>query len=142
MVAGAVIKTVCFKKQDAGFAGRSSNRFQKDEKSERDIEDREALLCRQCLQVVTHPSQRIAVQGSHRHTFANPAGILFQIGCFRSAEGCGCSGPSTEEWSWFRGYSWQVSLCRSCLTHLGWLYSGDGRQSFQGLILDRLVQAG
>ena len=99
----------------------------------------EHILCRQCLKIITNPAEIIAVEGSHQHTFTNPQGVLFQIGCFRLAEGCAYLGPSTEEWSWFRGFSWRISVCRKCLTHLGWLYTSPGTESFHGLIRDRLI---
>jgi len=108
-------------------------------KTESDSE--EAILCRQCHQVLTKPSERISIQGTHRHTFANPHGIVFQIGCFRSVQGCGYVGPATSEWSWFKGYSWRILVCRMCLTHLGWLYTSAGNESFGGLILDRIIES-
>ena len=101
----------------------------------------EAILCRQCHQVVTKPSERIRIQGAHQHTFANPHGIVFQIGCFRSVQGCGYVGPATSEWSWFKGYSWRILVCRMCLTHLGWLYISSSHESFGGLILDRIIES-
>lgn len=105
-------------------------------------DDEDFILCRQCLQVITHPSERTEVQGSHEHTFANPAGILFQIGCFRSAVGCTQVSPPTDEFSWFRGFSWRITVCSTCLTHLGWLFVSPGGRSFHGLILNRLVGSG
>jgi hypothetical protein len=100
----------------------------------------EKILCRQCMQVITSPAERIEVQGFHHHTFSNPAGLLFQIGCFRCVKGCINASSPEAEWSWFRGYVWQVVLCSACATHMGWRYTG--RQGcFYGLILDRLMQA-
>ncbi|MEW6672618.1 MAG: cereblon family protein [Thermodesulfobacteriota bacterium] len=101
----------------------------------------EAILCGHCHQVLTDPSERIRIQGAHRHTFANPHGIVFQIGCFRSVRGCGQVGPATSEWSWFKGYSWRILVCRMCLTHLGWLYTSAGDEGFSGLILDRIIES-
>lgn len=100
----------------------------------------EKILCRQCMQVITSPAERIEVQGSHRHTFSNPMGLLFQIGCFRRVKGCVDASPPEAEWSWFRGYVWQVVLCSACATHMGWRYTGP-HDGFYGLILHRLMQA-
>jgi len=99
------------------------------------------ILCRECGHPITSPRDRVTIQGSHAHTFANPAGILYEIGCFRTAAGCAHVGPATPEWSWFAGYCWRVALCAACFTHLGWLYQGRGRDAFHGLILNRLAQA-
>jgi hypothetical protein len=76
----------------------------------------------------------------HQHAFCNPYGIIFEIGCFRTAPGCGYAGPATEEFSWFPGYSWRLALCSSCGTHLGWQYTAPDKESFCGLILDNLIQ--
>lgn len=110
------------------------------EAEERSPEEEEYILCRQCHQAITRPADRIVMQGSHRHTFANPHGIVFEIGCFRNVEGCGCSGPASDDFSWFAGYSWRVCFCTMCLTHLGWMFSRQGRHIFYGLILDRLIE--
>ncbi|MCU0597708.1 MAG: cereblon family protein [Desulfobacterales bacterium] len=98
------------------------------------------MLCRQCLQVITHRSLKIIIHGTHEHTFANPYGIVYEIGCFQSASGCGYVGSPTDEFSWFRGFKWQVAVCASCLTHLGWLFTSSGIDSFIGLILERLEE--
>lgn len=99
------------------------------------------LLCRQCHQVITSPAERTAVHGAHQHTFANPHGIVYEIGCFRNVIGCGYVGPATDEFTWFKGFSWRVAVCTMCLTHLGWLFVSPGGQVFNGLILDRLIDS-
>lgn len=99
------------------------------------------LLCRQCLAMITTTSQRIAVDGTHQHTFANPHGVVFEIGCFKNAWGCGAVGSPTNEFTWFAGYFWQVTVCASCLTHLGWRFTSPDASGFYGLILDRLIES-
>lgn len=101
--------------------------------------DEEYILCRQCNHPVTRPVDRIAKDGTHLHTFANPHGIVYEIGCFQSAIGCEYTGPATTEFTWFKGYSWRIAICRACLTHLGWIFISGGSDQFHGLILDRLT---
>jgi len=103
-------------------------------------DEEEYILCRQCRQAITRPAERIAVQGSHRHTFANPHGVVFEIGCFKNIQGCGYAGAATDEFTWFAGYSWRVCFCAMCLTHLGWIFRSTGGDIFHGLILDRLIE--
>jgi hypothetical protein len=98
------------------------------------------LLCAGCRNPITPRQAAISVNGAHQHTFANPYGLVFTIGCFRQAPGCGAAGQATAEFSWFAGYSWQVAVCAACLAHLGWRFSADG-SVFYGLILDRLVES-
>jgi hypothetical protein len=112
------------------------------EAEERSPDEEKYILCRQCHQAITKPADRIVMQGSHRHTFANPHGIVFEIGCFRSVKGCGYAGPASDDFSWFAGYSWRVCICTMCLTHLGWMFSRLGGDVFHGLILDRLIEPG
>jgi len=104
---------------------------------QRDDEDKR-LYCAHCGRPITDQNQRIPVQGGHEHTFTNPHGLVFRIGCFAAAPGCAQTGMLTEEWTWFRGYLWQVALCRGCGNHLGWRYRDYGGEGFYGLILPRL----
>ena len=95
------------------------------------------IRCRRCGCVITSRRDRIAVAGSHEHTFMNPYGIVFRIGCFRLAAGCvAISGPMSEH-TWFSGYSWSCVACGSCFRFLGWRYD-SGNDGFFGLILDEL----
>ena len=111
------------------------------EEEEEKPRNEKALLCRQCLLTITNRSELIEVEGAYEHTFANPQGVVFQIGCFGSVKGCGHVGPATDEWSWFKGFRWQIALCGMCLTHLGWYYTSKYMNSFHGLILDRLIDS-
>lgn len=104
-------------------------------------DEREYILCARCRRVITTSSDRIDVNGAHVHTFANPHGIVFEIGCFQTAMGCAYQGPVTNDFSWFKGYSWKIACCGTCMTHLGWLFVSIGESGFHGLILDRLVES-
>ena len=101
-------------------------------------DDEELILCRHCDRPITRPAERIEMAGAHKHTFANPHGIVFEIGCFRAAFGCGYAGPTTDEFTWFQGYRWKAAVCGSCTSHLGWVFLSSGGDAFHGLILDRL----
>jgi len=80
----------------------------------------------------------MAVNGRDRHAFVNPAGLVFEIVCFRTAPGCRRAGAPTAEWTWFPGYAWRLAVCGRCAVHLGWAYQGTA-DAFFGLIPDRLV---
>jgi hypothetical protein len=99
-----------------------------------------ALICAFCRHPITSLAFRIDVHGAHRHTFANPYGMIFRIGCFSEAPGCRPVGAPSSEFAWFSGHDWQVSLCTRCGLHLGWRFT-SAATSFHGLILDRLQDA-
>ncbi|MGW8194412.1 MAG: cereblon family protein [Desulforhopalus sp.] len=99
----------------------------------------EAIFCRACGMTVTSRDQKISVQGSHSHTFFNPAGIVFELGCFRQAPGCFVAGEPSSEFTWFAGHLWSFALCKSCRSHLGWFFD-SGSASFYGLILTNLME--
>jgi hypothetical protein len=105
-------------------------------------ETREAIVCRQCLHGITASAERTLVNGAHTHTFANPEGIVFEIGCYREAWGCGYLGPASPEFTWFAGYVWRIAVCSNCLTHLGWRFSSPDGHVFHGLITSRLTATG
>ena len=120
--------------------GRRAPELAEKEAPEQVPEEEEYILCRQCRQAITRPAERITVHGSHGHTFANPHGIVFEIGCFKTAQGCGYAGPPSTEFTWFSGYAWRVCYCTLCMTHLGWIFIAESGDSFHGFILDRLIQ--
>ncbi|MBW2658334.1 MAG: hypothetical protein JRC87_01855 [Deltaproteobacteria bacterium] len=104
---------------------------------EKKNEEYQALFCASCARRITGRDQAITVDGSHSHTFFNPDGVVFELGCFRSAPGCLQAGEATSEFTWFNGYLWCFCLCRNCGVHLGWHYLREERDFF-GLILSRL----
>lgn len=95
------------------------------------------IVCANCGSEITRPEARVTRRGSHEHAFFNPLGIVYDIGCFATAPGCVEVGVTSDEFSWFPGYIWQVNCCRNCQTHLGWTFS-NGEDRFYGLVLERL----
>ena len=108
------------------------------DKEETDKEAQRGLLCRLCHLLITTTKERVEKDGTHLHTFFNPAGIVYEIGCFRNAPGCIPFGAASREFPWFSGYSWQVVYCRGCQQHLGWRFSGEDQ--FFGLIVNKLAE--
>ncbi len=111
-----------------------------DRRGRRPSGDPDAILCRICGRGITRESARCAVGGTHAHTFANPAGQVFDIGCFHAAPGCVGEGPSTVEFTWFAGYRWRVVVCGGCRNHIGWQFI-SATDRFFGLILNRLIHS-
>jgi hypothetical protein len=99
------------------------------------------LLCKTCRSRITHEDHRIEVSGGHEHTFVNPGGFLHRIGCFAVATHLRELGRPEDAFSWFPGFTWQIVACKSCRTHLGWIYRCAGDR-FVGLLLDELVPSG
>ncbi len=109
-----------------------------EERQEEDRGSRRGLRCRACGHIITSREQSMEVGGAHRHTFFNPAGIVYELGCFKTAPGCAVVGESSAEFAWFAGHVWRVALCGGCGEHLGWQFS-SGDTVFYGLILPRLL---
>ena len=98
------------------------------------------ILCRFCHAAITSKRDEYIMSGSHQHRFINPSGMQFLIGCFKLAPGCDIGGPATDEYSWFKGYLWQIARCSDCGEHLGWLYQNGEADQFFGLIVEKLVR--
>ncbi|MBI3547229.1 MAG: hypothetical protein HY081_11665 [Gammaproteobacteria bacterium] len=81
------------------------------------------------------------MQGGHEHSFANPLGVTYRIGCFCEAKGCEPIGMETTEYTWFQGYTWRTALCANCRIHIGWRFQ-SGVEYFHGLIIKRLTSVG
>ena len=104
------------------------------------IVEGQVILCKNCRNTVTGPDWIITVNEQHRHTFLNPEGLVFQVGCFSHADGCLIDDQPTLENTWFAGFNWSISICSNCMVHLGWFYQKDD-QNFFSLIIDRLVDS-
>jgi hypothetical protein len=100
-----------------------------------------AVCCAACLQAITHNRERIEIQGACEQVYTNPHGLRFHIICYREAAGCVHEGAPTSMHTWFSGYDWCYALCGNCRSHLGWHYNAPDRDSFYGLIKDRLVES-
>ncbi len=101
-------------------------------------QEQEIIVCAFCNHYIADPSDQIQVNQSFRHTFANPHGYIFEIGCFSDASGCKSTSISSNDFSWFIGYSWEIVVCSQCSNHLGWFFSSS-TDSFYGLILEKLI---
>ncbi len=108
-------------------------------KDQTEEKEEKFILCKQCENKITLPNKQIEVGGLVEHTFLNPGGHVFRIGCFFEAEGCLAVGVPTAEWTWFEGFEWQVAICNQCNSHLGWFYRSKDDRNFFGLILDLLI---
>lgn len=98
----------------------------------------DTVRCRRCEHAVTAGRYAIEVDGAHEHTFRNPAGWSFRLGCFADAPGAAPSGEATYDHTWFPGYAWRFAHCDGCSTHLGWWFVGTSN-AFAALILTRLM---
>lgn len=97
------------------------------------------LRCKLCEQIITSPSASLEVDGARQHTFFNPAGLMFEIGCFSAAPGCVVAGEPSDQFSWFPGYAWRYAHCAGCGAHLGWCFESGSGGRFFGLVLNRLA---
>lgn len=119
--------------------GGKKDKRETEQKEKKKSKKKRKLLCKHCEHIISSPEYRMNFQGVFDHTFLNPSGQMFQIGCFRKADGCVVLGEVSSEWTWFQGFQWQVALCGQCLNHLGWFYHSETDSPFFGLILDALV---
>lgn len=114
---------------------------QRPEEQDASVRRDRPLRCWRCGHPVTSAAARIHVSGAHEHTFANPVGVIYQIGCFSVAPGAFTVGPPEADTSWFPGTRWTLAGCDGCAAHLGWAYDRGASVLFFGLILDRLAEA-
>lgn len=103
--------------------------------------DRRWLRCAHCGRRIARNADRMSVNGRFAHVFNNPAGYVFEVGCFAMAEGCVNEGHPTMEFTWFAGFSWRLAVCGACRSHLGWFFQSMKGASFYGLILANLSES-
>lgn len=106
-----------------------------------DAEDKKERIvaCRGCNNKIAGIADKISFDDHHIHTFANPSGILFEIGIYGEAGGLVMEGAFSDEFTWFKGYSWRIALCSFCLIHMGWMFQNRDN-SFFGIISDRIYE--
>lgn len=103
-------------------------------------EDVERVIrCARCDATITTAAAAIAIDGKHLHHFVNPAGVAFDVRCFREAPGCSPYGDASTFFSWFPGHAWRIAVCARCGAHLGWRFEGSS-SAFHGLIADKVVE--
>ncbi len=118
---------------------KSITKIKTEEKTKTDDFDKKWFICSICGNKITKNMNKIQISSSHEHTFTNPHGILYIIRCFNGAPGCYTIGFSTTDFTWFPGYSWEISVCSNCKVHNGWKYS-KGASVFYGLIKELLIE--
>ncbi|MDH3348231.1 MAG: cereblon family protein [Desulfobulbaceae bacterium] len=116
------------------------NSTESDPDNQLEVLDEKPLYCSTCLTAITSEKEAIAVNDLHHHTFFNPAGVVYEIRCFKKAAGCIILGDPSTEFSWFKNYTWQYDLCGGCRNHLGWYFQGQ-YDFFHGLIAHLLTSA-
>ena len=111
-----------------------------DAEIEQETEDAlgDEIYCAACGHVVTNTQWKTSRNGEHEHVVFNPAGMLFRVVCFKEAPGVAGHGAPSDEFTWFKGYAWQVSTCLGCNGHLGWQFAGAD-DVFFGLIKPKLT---
>jgi hypothetical protein len=126
---------------DRGNGERQPSGARREEVSDerQDAARGERLCCKACGHAITHAAAKTNINGQHLHARVNPAGVLFAFGAFRAAPGAFTYGDRTSAYSWFPGYTWQLTVCGRCEGHLGWYFTGDGPEFF-GLVLEKLVE--
>jgi hypothetical protein len=100
------------------------------------------VRCARCRHVLTTERERLEVSGRHAHTFMNPSGVIFEIGCYRTADGARLEGMPEKETSWFPGTAWVYAHCAACHGQVGWSYvylEEHEPQRFFGLMLDAIL---
>ena len=112
---------------------------QSDQMSDEESKREHSIICRLCKYTITSHDNSTIINGKHTHTYKNPDGYIYTLGCFTQAKGCKNVGEPTDEFTWFPGFCWLYAICSNCSSHLGWYYQ-SGDYSFYGLILNRLVE--
>ena len=96
------------------------------------------VYCSRCRQEISNTSFIFSLHGQPTHNaFANPAGHLRVVITFEFVRNYIEDSCLTSDFTWFAGYSWQIIVCQSCKSHLGWKYhttSEEQPKLFYGLL--------
>lgn len=98
------------------------------------------FICKRCANEIGSYNDIFAMNKQGVQTsYCNPAGYVHEtLTIYKTKENSTFTidRPSTE-FSWFPGYSWQITLCANCRQHLGWKFVATKNnylpKSFYGL---------
>jgi hypothetical protein len=105
-------------------------------------------LCAECGLPVAESGSLFKINGTHEHSYTNPAGVRCNFLTFLSCENILVDEELYREHSWFPAYGWRFLICRGCMNHLGWKYDalaeGVTPPEFFGVLADavKVVPAG
>jgi hypothetical protein len=102
------------------------------------------ICCKSCMTLITKNEFSISIDGHHEHMQCNPHGLTFIFRCFNYVENCSSVGTPCEDFSWFKGHTWTLTLCSHCGEHLGWSFAPSSNNlsesQFWGLISTKLTE--
>lgn len=91
------------------------------------LKDQDGVLqCLRCSSVISDSDQLLhRTDEGCSGLFVNSHGWIHDMITTSQVklESVSFSGVPTEEFTWFKGYAWQIFNCRRCGSHLGWRYS-------------------
>uniref|UniRef100_A0A8D8L012 Protein cereblon n=1 Tax=Culex pipiens TaxID=7175 RepID=A0A8D8L012_CULPI len=98
------------------------------------------FMCKRCSNEIGSYNDLFAMSKQGVQTsYCNPSGFVHEtLTIYKTRENSTFTTerPSTE-FSWFPGYSWQITLCSNCRNHLGWKFVATKKnylpKSFYGL---------
>lgn len=98
------------------------------------------FICKRCSNEIGSYNDIFAMSKQGVQTsYCNPSGFVHEtLTIYKTRENSTFTTdrPSTE-FSWFPGYSWQITLCANCRNHLGWKFVATKKnylpKSFYGL---------
>lgn len=96
--------------------------------------------CKRCkTQIASYSDIFAMAKGNVNANYCNPAGYIHEtLTVHKTSEDALVivDRPSTE-FSWFPGYAWQIAVCSTCQSHIGWKFSALTKhlkpKSFYGL---------
>ncbi|XP_022131733.1 protein cereblon isoform X4 [Momordica charantia] len=104
------------------------------------------IQCKNCKTVIAKRSDMLVMSSDGPlGAYVNPHGYVHEITTFNRANGIALRGRAATEYSWFPGYAWTISICATCETQLGWLFTATNRnlkpRSFWGIRSSQLADA-
>ena len=99
------------------------------------------FVCKICKSLVSETRYLFSIQSTTPyHIFTNPSGYQFYIMTFSHCfDLLDISLPTIKD-SWFSEYTWSISCCSTCHSHLGWHYmnSSLALSDFYGIIRQKV----
>ncbi|PIA42730.1 hypothetical protein AQUCO_02000293v1 [Aquilegia coerulea] len=96
------------------------------------------VRCKTCQTIIAKRSDMLVMSSDGPlGAFVNPHGYVHEIMTLYKANGLALIGNPDKQYSWFPGYAWTITICTTCESQLGWLFTATKRKlkprSFWGI---------
>jgi len=93
------------------------------------LETCRVIVCRRCHKQLGDQAYIFSMSSEGpQGAFVNPGGVVHETLTLYRAKNLRLVGHPSAEYSWFPGYSWTITECGGCGSHIGWKFTSSTKK--------------